>query len=383
MVEAVIEKAKRLVDEGWKIRVRRIKGNLYLTARKTEAGRRTERCLGRVSPEEIKEIKRLIPTVSITTTHSSRKKRKTKKGEGFGKGGRGSDVFKGFGFLEKFTVHKLELHYDVFGKPVSIPALHDLSKEISFDYQSGQCIGKLDIGVSRAVTIRVSLDGSAQVCLECSNNPMDFFEFMGFCKFWLLEIFSKLTGTIVELKDFQVKIAPWFNDDTPRTVIAEGTKNICLKDYLDELIARIYGVKREEKRLKLKNESKAKPMNKVSREDGLKRAIENPTLAVLPARVLKNVRDDSEHTEENQRSIQVLNQSVKICRNESQNSKNSIKINNQDFESLLYDIFNSLEEFKETLANKVEKAVEEAIKKNIQNLLEIYFTRRMIFEESA
>ena len=240
----MIEKAKRLADEGWKIRIRRIKRYLYLTARKSVGGRRQERSLGRVSPEELREIKHLIPTVSITTTRSSHKKRKTKKSERLGKGGRG--FLSGLELLNILRIHRVGLRFSADGKQINVTALHGLG-EVSYEPCSRQHIVRVGIGIKRVVTIQVNQDGSAQVFLECSDNPMDFFEFIGFCEFWLLEVFSKLTGTNISLKDFRVILPPEFNIDIPRVAMIEIAKCITLKDLCHKLIVRIYEVKQNEK----------------------------------------------------------------------------------------------------------------------------------------
>ena len=83
----IIEKVKRMLEEGWRVRIKPQYGRPYVTARKMANGRRVERGLGYASSEEVEEIKKVITI--YTTTRSRRRKRKIKESRELGKGGRG------------------------------------------------------------------------------------------------------------------------------------------------------------------------------------------------------------------------------------------------------------------------------------------------------
>ena len=64
-------------------------------------------------------------------------------------------------------------------------------------------------------------------------------EFIGFCKFMLLEVFRKATGKQVSLKDFEVMAAPEINCDLDGVRLMEGVKSLTLQDYYEDVV-RIY-----------------------------------------------------------------------------------------------------------------------------------------------
>ena len=264
------------------------------------------------SSEEVEEIKKVITI--YTTTRPRRRKRKIKEGGEFGKGGRG--FLSGFEFLNVFRVHRLGLRFDVPEKCVNVTALYELPGIVSYEPQNKQHVVKLGLGFRRVVTIQVNRDGSAQFYLECSDNPMDFFEFVGFCKFWLLETFSKLTGAVVSLKDFRVIVSPEYNADFPGLrVVAEGRSTVTLEDLYNRLIARVYGVGDGEKLSMPEGGVRLEASDKSVEGADLETLVEGAmAVAVLPRELqemkksLKTLRKDVELLKGGLTSIQIFNE---------------------------------------------------------------------------
>ena len=297
----IIEKVKRMLEEGWRVRIKPQYGRPYVTARKMDNGRRVERGLGYASSEEVEEIKKM--NTLYTTTRSRRRKRKIKESREFGKGGRG--FLSGLEFLERFRVHRLGLRFDVPGKRVNVAALYGLG-EVSYEPRNGQHVVRVGVGVRRVVTIQVNRDGSAQIYLECSDNPMNFFEFLGFCYFWLLETFSRLTGAIVNLEDFRVFVAPEFNIDLPGVVIAEETRSLTLKDLYEGLVVRIYRVGKDEKMSMPDGGTRVEVMAKNFQGEKLKNAVDDViSLALLPE-VLKKLEEIKSRLLSIEKEVQAL-----------------------------------------------------------------------------
>jgi len=108
-----------------------------------------------------------------------------------------------------------------------------------FVERSKQWVLRLEVGVRRWLTIQANRDGTAQVFLEASDNPLGVEEFIGFCKLLLPEVMRRATGKQVSLRDFEVMVAPEINCDMDGVRIMEGVKSVTLEEYYDDVV-RIY-----------------------------------------------------------------------------------------------------------------------------------------------
>ena len=256
--ENLVEKCRRLVSNGWCLRVKRRKNTVYIAARKTENGKRREIYVSKVSPEEIEKLKQLgllhkkttkkatkklshkekaHTTTSTTTRQQQREVAGHEPAERYG--GSSASPKPGFSPLS-FMVHRLGLR---FVRPwVSSLFLHQFGG-VRFVERSKQWVLKLGVGVKRFLTVQVNRDGSAQVFLEASDNPLTVEEFVGFCRFFLPMLFGRLTGRSVSLGDFVVMASPEVNVDLPGVNVLEGVgvngKSLTLQEYYDRLV-RIY-----------------------------------------------------------------------------------------------------------------------------------------------
>jgi len=241
---SVVEEAIRLCEEGWRLRVRKIKGSFYLYARRYERGKRREKYLGAASEEDLKELEErgLLKragkpaTVSRTTTIRRRPPHKPKERRREGaepEGGVAESVGAGF-VLPCF--HNVQLRY-IRG---DVDRSRLLALGFAYNDRNGQWVQVYYLfSRYRRVTIQVNPDGTAQVYLRADDEPLDVFEFLGWCKYWLLERFRELAGRDdVSLRDFVVMTAPELNVDVPG-VLLEGAKGITLSDYYDALV-RVY-----------------------------------------------------------------------------------------------------------------------------------------------
>ena len=232
-LEALEELARKYIEKGWQLRVKRVKGRLYLTARKYEEGSRREKSLGNIDEEMFERLK--AAGIITTTIHRrSRPLRKAAKAvsprpEGGVAEGVGAGVV-----LPAF--HNVQLRY------VRGDVDRDRLLGLGFGYNSrnGQWSQVFYLySRYRRVTIQVNPDGTAQIYLRADEEPLDVFEFLGWCKYWLLERFRELTGRAdVSLGDFMVMTAPEVNVDVPG-VLLEGVKSVTLEDYYNAVV-RVY-----------------------------------------------------------------------------------------------------------------------------------------------
>jgi len=252
---------------GWNIRVKKVKGHLYITAYKKIDGKQKEKCICRVNDEIIAFLKEHgilannVPCLAskagklagngvskksrsrvtrVSSISSSKQVHESQVSQGprfpvehhqqRGVGGSWAWVF---------MVHRLQLRY--VRNDVSPLFLRFCG--FSFDSRNKQWVRRFGLGRGRWVTVQVNRDGSAQVYLEASDAPLDLFEFVGFCRFYLLSLFRQLTGRDVCLNDFAVLAAPEFNVDLPGVNLVEGLgvngKCVTLQEYYDNLV-RIY-----------------------------------------------------------------------------------------------------------------------------------------------
>jgi len=246
-VTGIAEKVKKYIDDNWKIRIRKLRGRTYVSARKTINGKLVEKGLGYVTDEELNEIKKLAKTVrmkkhvrkkehketSITTTRQQLHPPAKQPSQGrYG----GQECVGVVGRVCRFGVHRLGLR---FLKPWVSPLFLQQFGRVKFVERSKQYVLRLEVGVKRWFTVQVNRDGTAQVFLECSDNPLGIEEFIGFCKFYLIEVFRRITGRQVSLSDFEVMVAPEVNCDMEGVKLLEGVKSITLEEYYDEVV-RIY-----------------------------------------------------------------------------------------------------------------------------------------------
>lgn len=250
--QGIIEKAERLYSEGWVLRVKLVKGKKYLYARRynKETKSREEIYVGSVSEEEIKvlEEKGLLRSARKSESKSrnigsdKRGKRKpqqhttTRHGVGGGSSHEGVGGHGGGSHVCGFMVHRLGLR---FVKPWVSPLLLRQLGGVRFVERSRQWVVRLGVGRGRWVTLQVNGDGTAQVFLEASGNPLSVEEFIGFCRFFLLELFRRVTGRDVSLRDFMVVAAPEINCDFGGVRVLEGVKCLTLEDYYGEVV-RVY-----------------------------------------------------------------------------------------------------------------------------------------------
>jgi len=126
-----------------------------------------------------------------------------------------------------------------FVRPWVSPLLLRQFGKAEFNVSNKQWVVKFEVGVKRWLTVQVNRDGTAQVFLECSNNPLDVEEFIGFCRFFLPEVMRKVTGREVSLDDFKVMNVMEFNCDIGGVRVLEGIKSLTLKQYYGDVV-RIY-----------------------------------------------------------------------------------------------------------------------------------------------
>ena len=250
--ENLIEKCKELIADGWTLRVKRRKTTLYISARKTINGKRKEIYVSKVKPEEIEELKKLgllsatsrekkPKTTSrvkkTTTTNTTTRQQPQPPARQPSHGGVGGHERARHGQRRcVFMVHRLGLR---FVKPWVSPLLLQQLGRVRFVERSKQWVVRLEVGVRRLLTLQVNRDGTAQVFLEASDNPLSVEEFIGFCKFFLPEVMRRATGKQVSLKDFEVMVAPEINCDLDGVKIMEGVKSVTLEEYYDDVV-RIY-----------------------------------------------------------------------------------------------------------------------------------------------
>jgi len=243
----VINEVRRFLEEGWNIRIRKLRGRIYVSARKTENGKRVEKGIGYVSEKELVVIKELIKTkkkktrrkprasTTINTTTRQRLQPTSRQPPQGGVGGSGLGGGGGVGGCG-FMVHRLGLR---FVRPWVSPLLLQQLGRVRFVGRSKQYVLKMEVGFKRWLTVQANRDGTAQVFLEASDNPLSVEEFIGFCKFLLLEIMRRATGRRVSLGDFEVMMAPEINCDLDGVKIMEGVKSLTLEEYYSDVI-RIY-----------------------------------------------------------------------------------------------------------------------------------------------
>jgi len=263
---SVVEKIKALKSDGYSLVLHRFKSKgkiyFYIKARKTVNGKRKEITVARVSQKEAEELKRLglvskrnngrkvykgkseSPNNNTTT---SAQPSDTSNIKNFADSSGGFDPqshFKSFqshtlswhDCARMFRVHKLGLY---FSRPwVSRLYLSSIGYKVKYISQSKQYIVKIPVGSKRVLTLQVNSNGTAQVWLEASDNPLTIDEFLGFCRFYLIELFRRITGREVSLSDFYVMTAPELNVDL-NGVVLEGVKGITLENYYGDLV-RIY-----------------------------------------------------------------------------------------------------------------------------------------------
>ena len=311
--ENLIEKCRELIADGWTLRVKRRKTTLYISARKTINGKRKEIYVSKVKPEEIEELKKLgllsatsrekkPKTTSrvkkTTTTNTTTRQQPQPPARQPSHGGVGGHERARHGEVEQqgglrrcvFMVHRLGLR---FVKPWVSPLLLQGLGRARYIERSKQWILKLEVGVKRLLTLQVNNDGTAQVFLEASDNPLGVDEFIGFCKFMLLEVFRRATGKQVSLSDFEVMVAPEINCDLDGVKLMEGVKSLTLQDYYEDVV-RIYysepGVKESMPNGGTRVEVRASSLNGYSLEEVVDGVV---SMAKLPA-VLTEIKKDLE-----------------------------------------------------------------------------------------
>ena len=248
-----------LIREGWSLRVKRVKGNYYLTVRKKINGKRIEKSIGKISEEVYKLLveKGLLKNENGTRgKHRSKAKQKVESGSKVSnfkpntpstnntttpqhqEGGNGRDGVKppsGGNRVGGFWVHRLDLRF----VRSWVSRVHLGSLGFRFDPRNKQYYGSFVLGRGRVLKVQVNSDCTAQVYLNCSERPLDVFEFIGFCRIYLLCLFRELCGgREVSLSDFVVIAAPHVNCDVPGVTL-EGVKCVTLENYCDEVL-RIY-----------------------------------------------------------------------------------------------------------------------------------------------
>ena len=130
-----------------------------------------------------------------------------------------------------------------FVRPWVSPLFLQQLGRVRFVERSKQWVVRLEVGVGRVLTLQVNRDGTAQVFLEASDNPLSVEEFVGFCRFFLPEVMRRATGRWVSLGDFEVMASPEVNVDLPGVNVLEGAgvngRSLTLQDYYDSIV-RIY-----------------------------------------------------------------------------------------------------------------------------------------------
>jgi len=257
---SVIEKAKALKGDGYNLVLHRFKSNgriyFYIKARKTINGKRKEITVARVSQKEAEELERMGLISKKRGRKSKKDSKKVYKGKSESPNNNTTtsappsetndiknfaDSSGGVGghdyvlSCQSLMIHRIGLRFE---RPwVSQLYLHSVG-EVEYVERSKQYIVRKFLGKKRVLTLQVNSNGTAQVFLEASDNPLTVEEFIGFCKFYLLELFRGITGREVSLSDFRVIVAPEFNVDL-NGVILEGVKCVTLDEYCEELV-RIY-----------------------------------------------------------------------------------------------------------------------------------------------
>ena len=256
----------------------RVNGNVfvYLKARKRVDGRVKEVTLARVSLSELEEVERIIKevmgkasnrgnnssrgnpntksrinepgsssnTIISSSKPGSRQHARTPSGNG-DRGGVGGSAWavsgslvSGSGLFKPLFVHRVVLR---FVRPWVSPLYLSEFGGVRFVERSKQYILRMEVGDRRWLTVQVNRDGTAQVFLEASDNPLGLEEFIGFSRFYLLWLFRRITGRSVGLEDFIVLAAPEFNLDLDGVNLLEGlgARSFTLEKFLSD-IARIY-----------------------------------------------------------------------------------------------------------------------------------------------
>jgi len=251
--ENLIEKCKELVADGWSLRIRKKKNTLYISARKTINGKRKEIYVSKVTPEQVEELKKqgLIrspkskgerkpsrkPRASTTINTTTRQQLQSASRQPL-QGGVGGSGLGGGGGVRPcgFMVHRLGLR---FVRPWISPLLLQQLGRARFVGRSKQWVLRLEVGFKRWLTVQANRDGTGQVFLEASDNPLSIEEFIGFCRFVLLEVMRRATGRRVSLGDFEVMMAPEINCDLNGVRLMEGVRSLTLEKYYDDVV-RIY-----------------------------------------------------------------------------------------------------------------------------------------------
>ena len=254
---------------GYRFRIKKVKGRYaYLIGYKYEQGTQIEKTLTRLDLNLVDKVQELInkyyttppsppskTTTSTTTPHeegrvggeereiiAKHEERVEKRQVEEGVGGSSAQALirtsvSVGSVLSEFRLHRLHLKY--VGGKVSILHVRSLGW-FRYNEVNKQWVGRFCLGRDRWVTVQVNRDGTAQVYLAADNNPLDVWEFVGFCRGTLLFIFSLLTGgREVGLGEFYVMTYPEFNIDLPGVKIVEGARCLTLQEYYDEVV-RIY-----------------------------------------------------------------------------------------------------------------------------------------------
>ncbi len=254
--DKLLDFLRSLRAQGFYFRIHKFRSNghqyIYLKARKRVNGRVKELTITSIRQEQLGEIKNLIKRIMNNSNRKASKHRKARKtagkahsssttinssskpcsqtpnqphgtnGDRGGVGGSarasaGVSVASGF-VLPRF-VHRVVLR---FVRPWVSPLYLSVFGGVRFVERSRQYIFRLGVGDRRWVTVQVNRDGTAQVFLEASDNPLGLEEFIGFCRFYLLWLFRRITGRSVGLEDFVVLAAPEFNLDLDGVNLLEG-----------------------------------------------------------------------------------------------------------------------------------------------------------------
>jgi len=164
---------------------------------------------------------------------------------------------------------------------------------VRFVERSKQWILRMEVGVRRWLTVQANRDGTAQVFLEASDNPLSVEEFIGFCRFLLLEVMRRATGRRVGLGDFEVMVAPEINCDLDGVRLMEGVKSLTLEKYYEDVVRIYYSDPGEKESMPnggTRVEVRASSLNGYSLEDIVDGVA---SMARLPA-VLTKIKKDLE-----------------------------------------------------------------------------------------
>ena len=300
----LVEKCKRLVDEGWTLRLRKRKSGLYLYMRKTINGRRVEKYVSKITEDDEKRLRELgllgkrsksyrvktsrKPRASTTINTTTRQQSQPLARQP-SHGGVGGSRLGGVGGC-LFMVHRLGLR---FVRPWVSPLLLQQLGRVRFVERSKQWILRMEVGVRRWLTVQANRDGTAQVFLEASDNPLSVEEFIGFCRFLLLEVMRRATGRRVGLGDFEVMAAPEINCDLDGVRLMEGVKSLTLEKYYEDVVRIYYSDPGEKESMPnggTRVEVRASSLNGYSLEDIVDGVA---SMARLPA-VLTEIKKDLE-----------------------------------------------------------------------------------------